>query len=92
MPAPPAKATFMASSVPSMMQEIHVMKNDYWQWFGARKYIFLLFCLAIIASPSISLSNIFIPQLQEYWFIYYPGGMIKSLHSFLFVASNIDDI
>lgn len=40
MPVLPAKATFMASSVPSMMQEIRVMKNYYWQWFGARKYIF----------------------------------------------------
>lgn len=28
MPAPPAKATFMAGSVPSMMQKIRVMKND----------------------------------------------------------------
>lgn len=40
VPASSAKATFMAGSVPSMMQEIRVMKNDYWQCFGARKCIF----------------------------------------------------
>lgn len=42
VPAPPAKATFMAGSVPSMMQEIRVMKNDYWQQLGARSVFFNL--------------------------------------------------
>lgn len=40
VPASPAKATFIAGSIPSMMQEIRVMKNDYWQWFEAQKCIF----------------------------------------------------
>lgn len=48
MPAPPAKATFMASSVPSMMQEIRVMKNDYLQRFGAGKCILCVFCMPVV--------------------------------------------
>lgn len=41
LPAPPANATFTAGSVPSMIQEIRVMKNNCWQRFGARKGYFL---------------------------------------------------
>lgn len=57
MPAPPAKATFMASSVPSMMQEIRVVKNDYLQRFGAGKCIFLCFlhaCCGVAQKHSFS--------------------------------------
>lgn len=43
VPALPAKATFMAGSVSSMMQEIRVIENDYWQWFRANKVHCLTF-------------------------------------------------
>lgn len=92
MPAPLAKLAFMARSVPSMIQEINAGKNNQGQWFQARKCIFIFFCLALMALQSISLSDIFITQQQKYWFIYYLGGMIKSLQSLLSSASNIDDI
>lgn len=41
MPVVSAKATFMAGSVLSMIQEIRVMKNDYRQWFRATVILYL---------------------------------------------------
>lgn len=54
--------------------------------FWSKKVHFLT-CL-----PDCSLWTAFSLPMEEYWFIYYLGDMIKFVHSLLFIASDIDDI